>query len=144
MNLTEVVLDLRAQVAQSSEVQAFCQDNFGKQPKFMAGYNARKPPLDEDLPVVAFIPDGAEYDEVGRATYTIGLAFACSNKTIITDGNLVTYEGYIKLDAFSRVLLDALAHVTPNYKISAEGYDLWPSSQFPAFVGALSLTVQEW
>lgn len=144
MKLTDIVLELRAQIAASDRVKKFCMDNYGKEASFLAGINSRKPPANSDLPIIAFIPDGTEYDEAGNAVHTIGMVWAVANGDVTKDGNLITWPGYLQADDLANILIEEVEHVTQQYRITAAGYDLWDLTQLPAFAGETSLTITEW
>jgi|GEM_PF-3013379 len=145
MTLTEVTLQLRDELASNAEVDSWCVEKFGKQAKFYAGFNVRKPPKDSELPTVILIPDETDVDESGRRTFTIGLVWAVSSSESVTDGNRVTLAGCLLADEFGELLMGALSNFTNSFRITASGYNLpWNSLQFPTFAGEATLTISEW
>ncbi len=144
MRLTDVLAALRDQLASSAELQAFCVEQFGRNPKIMAGFNARRPPQDEDLPAVVLVPDRSDINQGGGAEHHIGLIWAIRDASVEDDGDVVTYSGFFRADEMGELIRSALDAVSDEYRITWTGYDLGSSEQSPAFSGEMELVVAEW
>lgn len=144
MRLTQVMMDVRDMIARSDEVRAFCMEKFGKPPTIMAGYNARRPPVDDELPTVILIPDKSDFDMGGKGEHRVVMTWAVSNGLVERENNLVTFPGFLQVDELGELLIAALEPVGSQYRITYTGYDLHSSEQAPAFVGEIELAIAEW
>jgi len=145
VRLTQVMMEIRDSIARSEEVRAFCLDRFGREPTVMAGYNARRPPGNDELPAIVVAPDRSDFDGVGRGEHKIDLMWAVLNDGgEERDGNKITFPGFLQVDELGELVLSSLEAVGSEYRITYTGYDLFSSDQSPAFVGEMELTVTEW
>ena len=137
-------MDLRDSLVASSEIRSFCQEHYGRDPIISAGYNARRPPQEEDLPIIVLIPEGSTFSAVEKREHSIVITWSVLSPEVDIEENRRTYKGFLEADELGELIYESLEVIGDQYKLSSTGYDLAGSELMPSFLGEMKITIEEW
>jgi len=142
IKVTDISERWRVAIRTSAEIEAFCQEKYGKTFKIYDGYDEKKPPTAADCPYVALLP-GAKGEGAGRSenAYMLTIAWCICNKTPIIVGSDISYPGLRETDTLGQLILETVAELNPSYPVNDIDYDIDPSSNFPQYPGRMNLTL---
>jgi len=121
VKLMEVVAVFRDLVKNDTDIETFCQTNFGKSITIFTGLQ-RQFPSDEDSPFVAFLPD---MKSGGCEAESFSWSFSCvigllnDNYSDLGNG-AIEWEGLYLIDNLSELISESFKNLPSDYNISAD------------------------
>ena len=115
----------------SAEMDAFCQDTFGKPVTVFVGYSAKKPPKAADCPYIVVLPGHkTEGPQLEDFTYTVPVGWCIAEPGTVYNA-----------DAMGQIILQAIAECgdVPVFKYD---YTLDCMTFLPQILGHLSIEIE--
>jgi hypothetical protein len=137
---------LRNAVHDNAVAQAWCLATYGQKHKVYDGIDIRKPPAEDEYPIVHMFPIGISggYD-LEQAEYEIGVVCGIHDSTAAVDGtraNLYVYTGRKNVETFRQKIEDAVTGAIPSgYRLSELSIDYETIEYFPFFLAAMRLLI---
>ncbi|AIF52004.1 hypothetical protein [Pelosinus sp. UFO1] len=142
IKVTDISERWRVAIRGSAEIEAFCQEKYGKTFKLYDGYDEKSPPIADDCPYIVLLP-GSKLEGAGKPenTYMATIAWCIYNKNPIVSGNDISYPGLVETDTLGQLILETVAELNPSYPVNEADYDIDPGSNFPQYPGRMNLTL---
>jgi len=142
--LPQVLAWFKYALRNDTTLKTWCQDNFGKAPKFFWGVNYIAPPEEADAPFVAVECDIHEGGAmVQKETYRIVISSGLFNDRIEVDGEEATVVGADQVIDMIYLVRDAIDAVLPAQLQVAECHIVGQNSyHMPMFYAQLEFFVQ--
>jgi hypothetical protein len=141
--LRDILRAFRDGLSDSSELEAFCLNNFGKAPAIFIGYDLQNPPGKEDCPLVIVTPSAAdEGPELDSFAYRIKVDWGIvQSGGPDKSGQVTEYGGIYTLDEMGGHIWDALTKSTDAVVLGQREYTLEAVEFFPMLVGGFEITI---
>ena len=111
----EICEILIEKLSQNELLRDYCSTNFKKTPKFFLGMDARKPPINDDLPVVVIYPEGATLEDNVAIGNDIFIGCAISDTTASTLGSVTKYSGFKCIEEFEYLVYNCIENAMNEY-----------------------------
>lgn len=142
IHLTAILSLYATKLAESAELEAWCQLHFGKSATIFVGVDTREPPGSANVPFVVLQP-GAEAagDEVAEFSYLVTVDWCVLAETVTTAGAIKTMDGLTRVDEMGRLILEALRDASDNVTLSSWNYTIEQVEFFPMVMAGLDITL---
>lgn len=148
MDINPFIEDLSIRIASDAEVDAWCQDTYGRSVKVYLNYDVRQPPAADDCPCVMAYPSEKEY---GGSVYNDAVELVCmvhdeEAGTVSGYGNIVAFKGVSRVEAFRKLILRVVSCAvegTEAGQIDSISVDYDSISQFPFVVAAMAVSISD-
>ncbi len=124
--MKDLIALLVATLKDNTELIAWCQTNYSKDPHICVGLDPNQAPLYENCPMIV-IATGTRYREQRQnyRVYSIKIGCAIEDATKIESEKYTEYQGFCRIDEFSNLVEKTITKV-----LNANGY---ASIQEPEF-----------
>lgn len=143
LNISDIKNKWRDALKNSSAIDDFCQNNFGKSAKIFVGLNVKKTLGENDYPLIILRP-GTKIEGLRqeRNRYAISISWGIIDGNVTVSGNVVEYNGIDKIEELGQLILNELVEINPAYPISTIEYETDGIEYFPKFVGEMMLELE--
>lgn len=130
-------------LANCSDIETFCQDNYGKSPTIFVGLNHKKAPPEEDYPLIILRP-GAKKEGLSqdKNQYAISIGWGIINENIIENDEVKELEGIDECDEFGQLIVEKLVEINPSYPLTEIDYEIEAVEFFPKIIGEMMLELE--
>ena len=140
---------------ESTVIQNFCQEKYGKSPTFLMGTTPRQLPDEDNCPFILIMPGHkVEGIDEGTFSYILGIAWVIFNDKVAADGNIVPFDSYPnasltdmlgmrECNSIGQLIYEELQACAESkgWPISHIDFDISPSEAiFPQWSGVLVAT----
>jgi len=143
-------------IMDSTEINDFCMNKYGKKPTIFMGVNGKKLPDKKHCPAIFILPGiKAEGGNQDVLSYGLCVSWTIANENILVDGetvkwsetltgNVIEFLGMYETDDFGQLIYETLQQVLidNSFPISKIEYNIDTQAYFPQFPGYMVLTTE--
>jgi len=153
LKLKTMAMRWRDILINSTEINDFCQDKYGKPPTIFMGINGKKLPDKKHCPAIFILPgiktEGLDQSEL---SYGISISWSIDQPNVMVDGEIVRWNetltgevieflGVYETDDFGQLIYEVLqAELMDNFPVSRVDYSIETQDYWPQFPGYMILT----
>ena len=127
----------------STAIDGFCMEKYGKPLAIMEGYNGKNPPKADMCPFFAFTGFvKQEGDLIDKFTYHLSTMSCVSNANITQNENVISYDGSAESRLLSQLIYEALCEASRNYPIYHANMTIDSFTFIPQFPAYLDITLE--
>ena len=141
--LTDFTQKWRDAIKNNAAISDFCMTNYGKSLTLYVGINGKKPPDDENCPLIIVFPGGkTEGISESEYHYTGSIGWSIIQSNVTKTENTTENDGIYEADALGQLILLTIAELNPSHPINRVDYSFESNDFFPQFPGRMDITIE--
>lgn len=146
MNINTLIVNIRNAIHDNAALQSWCTTNYSRAHKVYVGIDTRKPPIDDQYPIVHLFPLSKTIGG-GNQNHAIGVTCGLYDddvRTVTGKANVVELEGVQNMESFRKLVETALltAPLDNGHWVDAIDITFETIEFFPYFLCAMEVSIR--